>query len=59
MELFALIKMTPEQQLGPRTIESIVRTYEGRERANEDMELLQEQHTGATYEVVAVTHIER
>lgn len=59
MELFALIKMSPEQQLGPRTIESIVRTYEGRGRADEDMELLQDQNPGATYQVVAVPHIER
>lgn len=64
MELYALIKqikvtLSEIEGCERRVIDCIVRTYESRDRANDDLVLLQEHIAGAAYEVVAVPHIER
>lgn len=64
MELFALVKqikvtLAEMEGIEHRLIDSIVRTYESRDRAMEDVVLLQETNRDEQFNVVAVPHIER
>ena len=71
LELFALVEMTgpahpkphpamnalAPQPLAP-TIKQIVRTYENKSRADQDLELLSEIHRDGAYAVITVQHID-
>ncbi len=64
MELFALVKQIKAtfaelEGLERKLIDSIVRTYESRDRAMEDLVLLQETNGDDCFNVVSVPHIER
>ena len=59
LELFALVQMTPPSvsDLMP-TIQKIVRTYEDKERARQDMELITELNPHTHLSIVTVAHID-
>ena len=71
IEFFALIELTgpanpkphpamnalaPEPS--PPTIKRIIRTYERKPRAEQDMELISEISSGACFDIIAIPHIE-
>ena len=61
LELFALVEMTPDvasQQPTAPTIKRIIRTYESKSRAEQDMELLCETSGTAFFDIVTTSHIE-
>lgn len=66
IELFALVE-TVDLPAGfseggalrfPTAIKRIVRTYESKNRAEQDMELISEVSTGACFDVITIPHIE-
>lgn len=67
MEHYALIKVGEVADQCPQTmrperrtfINAVVRTYESRDRAMEDLVLLQETNRDELFNVVPVPHIER
>ncbi len=56
IELYALVRKDT-RDVGA-TITQIIRTYEGRSRADQDMELLNDVDPATVYEIVLVPHIE-
>lgn len=60
--MLALVEMVPARDPNGHEIKVIgrvIRTYESRERADEDLELLRVVAPVATYRVIDVPHIER
>ena len=61
IEFFALVEVTPDvarQQPTAPTLKRIIRTYESKPRAEQDMELLSETIGTAYFDIIAIPHIE-
>lgn len=57
LELFALVEV--DSLIEPTAIiKRIIRTYESKPRAEQDMELISEISSGARFDIIAIPHIE-
>ncbi len=61
VESFAIVELkipAGDEAIKPAVIVHIVRTYETRSRAAEDLDLLRDTVTSSTFEIVPVEHID-